>query len=407
MPAEINEAPASENTRRKISTKGLNKRWIVVLLVTVAIVVGLYLRGEQGGVAQQSTVNRRAAAGAQTVPVLVAKAEMGSINDYLTGLGTVTPLATANVKTRVDGQVMKVLYREGQMVRAGEPLVEIDPRPYQVQLEQAEGQLARDQALLNNAQADLERYKVLFAQDSVPKQQLDTQASLVRQYEAAIKSDQAQVNNAKLQLTYSHVTAPIGGRIGLRLVDVGNVVRAADTTSSSILAVITQLQPITVLFTIPEGSLPPVLAKLKAGAQLPVEAYDQERKQKLATGVLLTIDNQIDPTTGTVKLKAQFANTDGALFPNQFVNARLLVNTIDNTVLIPNAAIQHSPRSAYVYVVKPDSSVEARNINVKLAEGDKTAIASGLTAGEVVVIDGIDKLQPGARVSVRTPGASS
>jgi multidrug efflux system membrane fusion protein len=283
-------------------------------------------------------------------------------------------------------------------------LAEIDPRPFQVQLEQAEGQMAKDQALLKNAQVDLERYKVLLQEDSIARQQLDTQESLVLQYEATLKSDQAQVDNAKLQLTYARITAPIGGRVGLRLVDPGNIVHASDTNG---LVVITQLEPIAVIFAIAEGSLPPVMARLKAGARLTVEAYDRERKQKLATGTLLTIDNQIDPTTGTVKLKAQFANTDGVLFPNQFVNARLLVNTIENTVLIPNAAIQHSPRSAYVYVVKPDSSVEARNVEVKLTEGDQTAIASGLASGETVVIDGIDKLQPGAKVSVRDAGARS
>jgi multidrug efflux system membrane fusion protein len=402
MVAEISKTDGNGNTAKPSSTKASYKRWTIGLLVTAALVAAAYLYRDRIGGAQQPAANRRSAAGAQIIPVLTAKAQTDEINEYLTGLGTVTPLNTVTIKSRVDGQLMRVLYREGQMVRAGELLAEIDPRPFQVQLEQAEGQLARDQALLNNARADLQRYKILFTQDSVPKQQLDTQQSLVRQYEATLKSDQAQVDNAKLQLIYCRIIAPLGGRVGLRLIDVGNMVHASDTNG---LVVITQLQPITVLFTIPEGSLPPVMAKLKAGVRLAVEAYDQQRKQKLATGTLLTVDNQIDPTTGTVKLKAEFANADGSLFPNQFVNARLLVNTIQNTVLVPNAAIQHSPRSAYLYVVKPDNSVEARNVEVNLTEGDKTSIATGLASGETVVIDGIDKLQPGTKVSVREPGA--
>jgi len=375
------------------------QRWLAGLLaVVVLIVVGVYWFRAPSGDAQTSAKNRRSGSGALDVPVVTAKVETGDLDVYLSGLGTVTALNTVTLKSRVDGQLDKVLFQEGQMVSTGQLLAEIDPRPFQVQLAQAEGQLVRDQALLTNAQIDLERYRTLFKEDSIPKQQLDTQESLVRQFEGTIKADQSQVDNAKLQLIYCRITAPITGRVGLRLVDVGNMVHASDTTG---LLVITEVQPITLVFTLPEDNLPAVLARMKGKQQLTVAAFDREQKQLLANGTLQSIDNQIDPTTGTVKLKAVFANSDGALFPNQFVNARILIDTLRNVTLVPNAAIQRSPQSTFVYTVNPDNTVAAKNVEVKLTQGDQTAIARGLNPGETVVIDGVDKLQPGTKVVAR------
>jgi len=381
-------------------TSSQRQHWLAGLLaVILLIVVGVYWLRTRSGDAQTSAKNRRSGSGALDVPVVTAKVQTGDLDVYLSGLGTVTALNTVTLKSRVDGQLDKVLFQEGQMVSTGQLLAEIDPRPFQVQLAQAEGQLVRDQALLTNAQIDLERYRTLFKEDSIPKQQLDTQESLVRQFEGTIKADQSQVDNAKLQLIYCRITAPITGRVGLRLVDVGNMVHVADTTG---LLVITQVQPITLVFTLPEDNLPAVLARMKGKQQLTVAAFDREQKKLLATGTLQSIDNQIDPTTGTVKLKAVFANADGALFPNQFVNARILVDTLRNVTLVPNAAIQRSPQSTFVYTVNRDNTVAAKNVEVKLTQGDQTAIARGLNPGETVVIDGVDKLQPGTKVVART-----
>jgi multidrug efflux system membrane fusion protein len=404
-PNTIDQPQVVERTEsRSNEPKPKKKRriwpWILVLVIAGG---ATYLYPRVSQMAPAPAPKKGGKGGGGAVPVVAASTRRGDMPVYLNGLGSVTALNTVTVRTRVDGQIVKVHFTEGQLVKEGEPLVEIDPRPFQVQLEQAEGQLAHDQALLANANIDLERYKVLFSQDAIPKQQLDTQVSMVNQNGATIKSDQAQIDNAKLQLVYAHITSPLTGRIGLRLVDGGNMVHATDVTG---LAVITELQPIAVIFNIAEDSLPQVTKKMAAGQPLTVNAYDRDLKVKLASGTLLTIDNQIDQTTGTVKFKALFENKDLSLFPNQFVNARLLLETKHGAVIAPTAAIQRSPQSTFVYVVKNDNSVEVRNISVGITEGDEASVEKGLDAGEKVVVDGIDKLQQGTKVSVRMVGGA-
>lgn len=332
-------------------------------------------------------------------PVGIAAAAKGEVPVVIRALGTVTPLHTVNVKTQITGQLLKVDFKEGQMVKQGDLLAVVDPRPYDVALQQAIGQQQRDEALLKNAQTDLERYRKLVAQDSIARQQLDTQQSLVRQYEAALVIDQAAVDAAKLNVAYTKIVAPITGRIGLRTVDPGNFVSMSDATS---ICIIIQIQPISVLFTIPEDTLPMVRDRLKAGAKLEVRVLDRAQKNELAVGRLDSHDNLIDMTTGTVKLRAVFDNKDDALFPNQFVNVRLLVDTVKDATVVPVAAIQRGQPGIFVYLVKGDDTVEIRVVELGATDGDKVQIVSGLQPGDQVVIDGTDRLRDGAKI--RRPG---
>jgi multidrug efflux system membrane fusion protein len=379
------------------------RRWLWVVALVVVVALGLwYFRSKDSTEAQSPAGSpggpQQGPGAPQIVPVVVATAHRGDLPVYLNGLGTVTAFNTVTVRSRVDGQIVKINFTEGQTVHQGDALVEIDPRPYQVQLEQAEGQLAKDQAQLQDVKVDYERYQLLYKEGVVPKQQVDTQQAQVGQYLGAIKADQATIDNAKLLITYSHITAPITGRVGLRLVDMGNIVHATDTTG---LLVITQLQPIAVIFSLPQDQLSQVLNKLQ-GKQLPVEAYDRDDSTKIATGKLLTIDNQIDTTTGTYKLKAQFDNDKSILFPNQFVNIHLLVDTKHNVTIVPTTAIQRGPQGTYVYLAENDSTVKIRPVSVALSSGNSVGITNGVQPGDNVVVDGQDKLQDGSKIEAHS-----
>lgn len=363
---------------------------LLALLVAGAVAF-LYSRNESPSAAPSASRKGKGFDPDRATPVVAEAARALDVSVYVNGLGTVTPLRTVTVRSRVEGELIRVHFTEGRMAKEGELLAEIDPRPFRVQLMQAEGQMARDQALLANARIDLERYETLFRQDSIARQQVDTQAALVRQYEGALRANQSAIENAKLQLSYSRITAPIGGRLGLRQVDPGNIVRAGDANG---LVVITQLRPISVIFSIPQDQLPAVLAK----KDLPVEAWDRENRQRLATGKLITVDNQIDPQTGTVKVKAQFANDDFRLFPNQFVNARMRVETRKGVVTVPAAALQRGVQGPFVYVVKDDRTVTVRPVRPGPAEDGRVAIEDGIAEGERVAVDGLDRLREGARV---------
>jgi multidrug efflux system membrane fusion protein len=379
----------------------LLRYWWIILVVVVLAAAGTFAYWGKSENKQPGISKKEISPLARAIPVMAVAAKEGDMKIFLNGLGSVTPINTVTIKSRVDGQLMEVLFREGQIVASGQLLARIDPRPFEVQLTQAEGQMARDQAILKNARDDLERYRTLWKQDLIQKQMLDTQEALVRQYEGTIKTDQGLIDNARLQLTYSRITAPVSGRIGLRLVDPGNIVHAADPNG---LLVITQIQPITVIFSLPEDSLARVLPQLKAGQRPQVEVYDREQSKKLASGFLLTVDNQIDPNTGTFKLKAMFENKDQQLFPNQFVNASLLVNVKHNTILIPAAAIQRGSQGPYVYTVKADQTVEIHPITVGEIQGGEASIDKGLSAGALVVVDGAERLREGAKVELKGQG---
>ena len=341
--------------------------------------------------------------GGGPMPVIAVNARAGDMPITLIGLGTVTPLATVTVQSQISGQIMHISFKEGQSVKAGDPLILIDPRPYDVALEQAQGALARDKALLANARVDLERYQTLFAQDSIAEQQLATQKSLVAQDEGNVKTDQGQIDAAKLNLVYCHIVSPITGRVGLQQINVGNYVTPAEPNG---LVVVTQLQPITVVFTLPEDEIPPLLKRLHAGATLPVTAWDRSNTQQLASGTLQSIDSQIDTTTGTIRLKAIFPNTDEVLFPQQFVNVVLLLDTLHGATLIPQAGVQRGAPGTYAYVVNADQTVSVRKITLGAGDATNVSISSGLKPGESVVVDGADKLKDGAKVLLRqnTPG---
>jgi multidrug efflux system membrane fusion protein len=389
--------------------------WLWVLIVVAVAGLGYwYFRGPKASTEAQGPAapggngkgqsRRGTGAGGNVVPVVVATAQRGDLPVYFNGLGTVTAFNTVTVHSRVDGQITKINFQEGQFVHQGDALLEIDARPYQVQLEQAEGQLAKDQAQLRDVQVNYERYQLLYKEGVIPKQQVDTQGAQVGQFEGSIKGDQGLIDSAKLQLVYSHVTAPISGRIGLRLVDVGNIVHATDANG---LLVITQLQPIAVIFALPQDQLPQVATKLRDRQQMVVDAYDRDDTTKIESGKLLTIDNQIDTTTGTYKLKAVFNNDTNILFPNQFVNVHLLADVKKDLIIVPASAIQRGPQGTYVYVVQSGNIAKIQPVTLSQTTANTVGLSAGLNPGDVVVVDGQDKLQDGSNVNPSTTPAGA
>jgi multidrug efflux system membrane fusion protein len=381
-------------------------RTTLIAAVLVSLIGGVWYwsnhRAQPASAAGGGRGGMKGTGGNHAQPVSVAEVRRTDIRVWLNALGTVTPRNLVTVHAKVDGTLVKVNFSEGQMVKAGDLLAEIDPRPFQIQLDQARGQLTRDIALLDNARLDLARYKELLGKDAIPSQQVDTQEALVRQYQGTVESDRSLVDNAKLQLEYTQVTAPTSGRIGLRLVDPGNQVHTSDANG---LATIAQLQPTTVVFAVPEANLPAINRRVAAREAIPVEAWDREQTHHLANGRLLTTDNQIDPATGTIRIKAEFANRDNALFPNQFVNVRLLLDTLPQVVAIPSAAIQRGDKGSFVYRVDANGKVAMLPITPGAADGEWVAVTGAIKAGDKVVTDGADKLRDGARAEIIVPGA--
>ena len=382
--------------------------WVVILLVIILTILGVYRVSHRAASPASASPAHggRGSLGMGPVMVSTAQAHTGSIGIYVFGLGYVTPLNTVAITSRVQGQIMKVYYQEGQMVKEGDPLIDIDPGPDQASLLVAKGQLARDSAMLENSKLDLERYQEAFASNAIPKQQLDTQLATVHQNEGTVQLDQGNLDSAQVQLAYCHITAPISGRVGLRLVDPGNVVQAGSTN----LVIITQLSPITVVFNVAEDDLPQIQKQLAAGKELQVDAFDRAQLHKLATGTLETLDNQIDPSTGTVRFKAIFPNKDNALFPNQFVNARLLVNTLEDVTLLPNTVINRNSDTAFVYLLQPDQTgtnqtVKMQTITAGTTDGTVTEV-EGIDPGTTVVADNFNKLSDGMTVKVRSANGS-